>query len=170
MKSLPSYLTLCTRFILSLLGLITVFIYPLSFGWEGSYSRYYSFSPLLFTILFSSLAIGLLVHSNKEWRLPAIFLIILSVFNMYDYPILHYGSAIFFFTTSTYAMWNDKRVSGFGKLSLSLYPLIFFSLMIFELIEVLIICSFHLIYIVRLLNTKIEKKIIQEVIMEDNDI
>lgn len=157
MKSLPSYLTLCTRFILSLLGLITVFIYPLSFGWEGSYSRYYSFSPLLFTILFSSLAIGLLVHSNKEWRLPAIFLIILSVFNMYDYPILHYGSAIFFFTTSTYAMWNDKRVSNFGKISLLGYPLIMFGLMTFEIFQIVILSLFHLLYILKLFILKLKK-------------
>ena len=67
-------------------------------------------------------------------------------------------------------MWNDKRVSGFGKLSLSLYPIIFFSLMIFELVQVLIICTFHLIYIIRLLNTKVEKKLIQEIIVEDGDI
>jgi hypothetical protein len=157
MKSLPSYLTLCTRFILSLVGLVTVIIYPLCFGWEGSYSRYYSFSPSLFTILFTTLAIGLLVHSNKEWRLPAIFLIILSIFNMYDYPILHYSSAIFFFITSTYSMWNDKRVSNFGKISLLGYPLIMFGLMTFEIFQIVILSLFHLLYILKLFILKLKK-------------
>ncbi len=157
MKSLPSYLTLFVRLILTLTGLITVIAYPVYFGWEESYSRYYSYSPLMFTILFSTLAIGLLIHSNKEWRFPAIFLIVLSVFNMYDYPILHYGSAIFFFITSTYAMWNDKRVNGFGKISLIGYILICMGLMAFEVFQILILLLFHLIYILKLFILKLNK-------------
>ena len=157
MKSLPSYLTLCTRFVLSLVGLITVIAYPLCFGWEGSYSRYYSYSPLLFTILFSTLAIGLLIHSNREWSLPAFSLIILSIFNMFDHPILHYGSAIIFFITSTYAMWNDKRVNNFGKISLLGYPLILFGLMTFEIFQIVILSLFHLLYILKLFILKLKK-------------
>ena len=42
--------------------------------------------------------------------------------------------------------------------------------MIFEIVQVILICSFHLLYVLRLLNTKVEKKIIQEVIKEDEDI
>lgn len=157
MKSLPSYLTLVMRFILTFIGLVSMIVYPFYFGWEGSYSTYYSYSPLLFTILFSTLAIGLLIHSNKEWRIPAISLIILSVFNMYDYPVLHYGSAIVFFIMSTYAMWNDKRVSGFGKISLIGYPIIFTSLMDFEVFQIALLLLFHFIYIIKLFILKISK-------------
>ena len=170
MKNVPSKLNLCTRLILVILGILSIIVLPIIYGWEGSYSQYYQYIPLGFTTIFSILSIGLYIHSNNEWKISAMALICLSIFDMYRFPLLHYSCAIFFFIFATFAMWNDKRVSGFGKLSLSLYPLIFFSLMIFELIQVLIICSFHLIYVIRLLNTKIEKKIIQEVIMEDNDI
>ncbi len=158
MKSLPTYLTLTTRFILSLMGLITIIVYPLNYGWEGSYSTYYSFSPLLFTSLFSTLALGLLIHSNKEWTLPAIFLIVLSFFNMFDYPILHYGSAILFFITSTYSMWNDKRVSNFGKISLLGYPLIILGLMVFEIFQITLLSLFHIIYILKLFILKLKKE------------
>ncbi len=170
MKNVPSKLNLCTRLILVILGILSIILLPIIYGWEGSYSQYYQYIPLGFTTIFSTLSVGLYVHSNNEWKISAMSLICLSIFDMYNFPLLHYSCAIFFFIFSTFAMWNDKRVSGFGKLSLALYPTIFFSLMIFELLEVLIICSFHLIYIVRLLNTKIEKKIIQEIIIEERDI
>ena len=68
---------------------------------------------------------------------------------------------------STYAMWNDKRVDGFGKLSLMFYLLFFVDLLVFEMVQVLLICTFHLIYVIRMFNVKVEKKIIEEVIKED---
>ena len=170
MKNVPSKLNLCTRLTLVILGILSIILLPIIYGWEGSYSQYYQYIPIGFTMIFSTLSVGLYVHSNNEWKISAMALICLSIFDMYRFPFLHYSCAIFFFIFATFAMWNDKGVSGFGKLSLSLYPLIFFSLMIFELVQVLIICTFHLIYVIRLLNTKIEKKLIQDVIIEDGDI
>ena len=167
MKNVPSKFNLCTRLILIILGILSIFALPLVFGCRGSYSKYYNDIPHLFTLIFSTLSVGLYIHSNNEWRLPAIFLILLSVFDMYRFPIIHYGSAIFFFCLSTYAMWNDKRVGGFGKLSLFLYPIFFFDPLLFEMVQVLIICTFHLIYVVKMFNVKIEKIIIEEIIEED---
>ena len=170
MKNVPSKLNLCTRLILVILGILSIILLPIIYGWEGSYSQYYQYIPLGFTTIFSTLSVGLYIHSNNEWKISAMALICLAIFDMYQFPIIHYGCAIFFFIFSTFAMWNDKRVGGFGKISLALYPTIFFNLMVFEIIEVLLICSFHLIYIIRLLNTKMEKKLIQEIIKEDRDI
>ena len=167
MKNVPSKFNLSTRLILVILGIVSILLLPIVFGWEESYSQYYKYMPIGFTTIFSTLSIGLFIHSNGEWRLPAIFLILLSVFDMYKFPIIHYGSAIFFFCLSTYAMWNDKRVGGFGKLSLLLYFIFFFDLLIFELVQVIIICTFHLIYVIKMFNVKIEKIIIEEVIEED---
>mgnify|MGYP001191167695 FL=1 len=167
MKNVPSRFNLSTRLILVIMGIVSVIALPLVFGCEGSYSQYYKNIPVLFTIIFSTLSVGLFIHSNGEWRLPAIFLIILSVCDMYRFPVIHYGAAILFFTLSTYAMWNDKRVSGFGKISLVLYFLFFIDLLIFELVQVLIICIFHLIYVIKMFNIKLEKLIIEEVIEEE---
>jgi len=80
MKNLPSYINLCTRFVLTLLGLSAMVGLPLYFGWEESYSRYYTHSPFLFTIIFNILAVGLLIHRNHEWKYPSIFLILLAIF------------------------------------------------------------------------------------------
>jgi len=122
MKNLPSYINLCTRFVLTLLGLSAMVGLPLYFGWEESYSRYYTHSPFLFTIIFNILAVGLLIHRNHEWKYPSIFLIVLALFNMHDFPFIHYSSAVIFFFSATYAMWNDKRVGNFGRISLCAYP------------------------------------------------
>ena len=157
MKNLPSYLNLFTRFMLSLGGLISMFGLPLYYGWEESYSRYYAHSPIVFTLIFNTLAIGLLIHRNNEWKYPSFFLIILALFNMHDFPLLHYSSAILFFLTTTYAMWNDKRVPWFGRLSLMGYFLFFMGLMYFEVYQVLLMCLFHLIYTYKLFKVKINK-------------
>jgi len=170
MKNVPSKFNLSTRLTLVILGILSIILLPIIYGWEESYSQYYQYNPLGFTMIFSILSVGLYVHSNNEWKISAMALICLSIFDMYEFSILHYSCAVFFFIFATFAMWNDKRVNGFGKLSLTLYPIIFFNLMVFEIIQVLLICSFHLLYVVRVWNTAIEKKIIQEVIKEEEDI
>lgn len=154
MQNVPSYFNLFIRLVLSVLGLFSIVLFPILFGVLDSYSSYYKFSPILFTSLFSTLAIGLFIHSNVEWKYPAIMLILLSVFNMYDHPLIHYSAAILFFISSTYSMWNDKRVSGFGKVSILLYPVFFMDLLIFEMFQIFLICMFHLMYILRIIKIK----------------
>lgn len=154
MQNVPSYFNLFTRLVLSVLGLFSIVLFPILFGVLDSYSSYYKFSPILFTSLFSTLAIGLFIHSNVEWKYPAIMLILLSIFNMYDHPLIHYSSAILFFISSTYSMWNDKRVNGFGKVSILLYPVFFMDLLIFEMFQIFLICMFHLMYIIRIIRLK----------------
>ena len=136
MKNVPSYLNLWARLLLILLGMIVSMIaLPIIFGVKESYSRYYTDSPLMFTTVFNILAMGLLIHRNKEWSYPSMFLIILALFNMHDFPFIHYSSAILFFFSSTYAMWNDKRVGGFGRISLCALILYFLvDLLWFEMV------------------------------------
>ena len=157
MKNIPSYLNLWTRFLLILLGMVCMIGLPIIFGVKESYSRYYTDSPLLFTTIFNILAMGLLIHRNKEWTYPSIFLILLALFNMHDFPFIHYTSAVIFFFSSTYAMWNDKRVGGFGRASLCFYLLFFVDLLWFEMVQVLLICIFHLVYTIKLLRFKLQK-------------
>ena len=79
----------------------------------------------------------------------------LALFNMHDFPFIHHSSAVIFFLSATYAMWNDKRVGGFGRVSLCIYPLFLIDLLWFEMIQVLLICSFHLVYTIKLFMIKI---------------
>lgn len=158
MQNLPSYLNLWTRFILTTVGILFMIGLPLVFGYKESYSRYYTECPLLYVAVFNVLAIGLFIHKNKEWTYPSLFLVTLALFNMHEFPFIHYSAAIGFFLTSTYAMWNDKRVSGFGRASTLAYPLLLFDLIWFESIQVLLVCIFHLVYTLKMMNLKKEKK------------
>jgi len=133
------------------------------YGYKESYSRYYNDCPLLFTSVFNTLALGLMIHRNKEWVYPSVFLIILAMFNMHDFPIIHYAGAIAFFIGATYAMWNDKRVPLFGRISLVLYSLWVFDLIWFEMTQVFLICIFHLRYTLKMMDLKVEKRLMAKV-------
>ena len=133
------------------------------YGYKESYSRYYNDCPLLFTSVFNTLALGLMIHRNKEWVYPSVFLIILAMFNMHDFPIIHYAGAIAFFIGATYAMWNDKRIPLFGRISLVLYSLWVFDLIWFEMAQVFLICIFHLRYTLKMMDLKVEKRLMAKV-------
>ena len=135
---------------------------PLVFGYKESYSRYYTDAPIFFTAIFNVLALGMHLHRNKEWFYPSIFLITLALFNMHDFAFVHYTAAIAFFFSSTYAMWNDKRVPWFGRISLAFYWVWLFDLIWFEMIQVILICIFHVVYTFRMMALKKEKKVIKE--------
>jgi len=160
MQKLPSYLNLWTRFTLSGIGILFMLSLPLIFGYKESYSRYYTDCPLLFTSIFNILAIGLMIHKNKEWIYPSVFLITLTLFNMHDFPLIHYAAAIAFFFSATYAMWNDKRVPWFGRVSLFFYSLWLFDVIWFEMTQVILVCIFHLVYTLKMMDLKVEKKIL----------
>ena len=162
MQKLPSYLNLYTRFILSSLGVIFMIALPLMFGYKESYSRYYTDCPLLFTSVFNVLALGLWIHKNKEWTYPSVFLMTLALFNMHDFAFIHYTAAIAFFFTATYAMWNDKRVPWFGRISLAFYWVWLFDLIWFEMIQVLLVCIFHLVYTLKMMDLKTKKKVLNQ--------
>jgi len=81
---------------------------------------------------------------------------------MHDFALIHYTAAIAFFFSATYAMWNDKRVPWFGRISLGLYILWFFDLMWFEMVQVVLICIFHLVYILKMMDLKTEKKVLTQ--------
>ena len=89
-------------------------------------------------------------------------MVILALFNMHEFPFIHYSAAVGFFISSTYAMWNDKRVSGFGRASVSFYFLLLFDLIWFEMIQISLVCIFHLIYTVKMMKLKQEKKKIKK--------
>ena len=148
------------RLILSLIGLFFALGMPIFCGYEESYSRYYEAYPYIFGITLLILSGGLFLHRNTEWKIPAQSLMIVALFNMYDFPVIHYSAAIVFFVGATYAMWNDKRVSYFGRISLFFYLLFVLDLIWFELVQIILICLFHIIYIFRMYRVHFDRNII----------
>ncbi len=153
----PHPAALLTRIILSSLGLVFSILLPIIYGYKPSYSQYVEDSYILFTSTLIILSVGLFLHKNRKWLIPSFSLILTAAFDMYGFPIIHYTAAFFFFTSASYAMLNDKRISGFGRVSFAFYTLFVFDLIIFEFIQILIISLFHIFYVIRTRNLMRER-------------
>ena len=145
----PHPFALLIRLLLSLGGVAFAIGFPLVYGYKQSYSRYFEDDSLVFCSVLFLLAVGLFMHKNKKWTIPSGSLMLVASFDMFSMPIVHYSAAFVFFLFSSLAMLGDKRINGFGKVSFLLYPLLFWDLIFFELFQVLIICLFHIVYIIK---------------------
>ena len=145
----PHPVALLLRLLLSLTGLGFAIGFPLIYGYKESYSRYFEDNALFFCATLFLLSLGLFMHRNKKWGIPAGSLMLVAAFDMYSMPFIHYLAAGIFFVFSSLAMLGDKRIGGFGKASFLLYPLLFWDLIFFEFCQVGIICLFHIIYIIK---------------------
>ncbi len=153
----PHPVALLVRMILSFSGLIFSILFPIIYGYKQSYSQYYLDSPIFLTATLVALAIGLFMHKNTKWLIPSFTLLLVASFNMYEFPIIHYTAAFFFFLGSSYAMLNDKRISGFGRVSFALYTLFICDLIVFEFFQIVMLSCFHIVYAIKTYNLMKEK-------------
>ena len=136
----------------SLLGTLLGFFLPLILGAvagfdEQSFSRYYfTEAKLIFTTSLTIISFSF-IALNKKWIIPAISLLTLTYFNCTDFDWIHNISAFIFFANSVYLMITDKRYSWIGKLVVGSLPLLIFSIYYFELVSVLLITIFHMLYL-----------------------
>lgn len=149
-----TWIALVLRLILATGGIYATAALPAQYGPLDSYSAYYEMMLGNFSILFSILAIGLMIHADPKWQFTAGMLVILACFDKFEQPVMHYTAAALFFIGATVAMWNDDRVEYFGKLSLMFYPTIFLDMLIFEAIQIWFICTYHLIYVIKIMKIK----------------
>lgn len=146
------------RFALCAYALLYTICLPLLLGIENSYSDYHNLIPIVFPIITIGVSLGLWLHRNHKWKLPAFLLVIIACFNNNDWGFIHNTAAILFFILSTYNMIGDKRFRFFGILSLIAYPLLFLkseeSLFIFEAVQIPILSTYHLARVIYLLKLK----------------
>jgi len=146
------------RFALCAYALLYTICLPLLLGIENSYSDYHNLIPIVFPIITIGVSLGLWLHRNHKWKLPAFLLVIIACFNNSDWGFIHNTAAILFFILSTYNMIGDKRFRFFGIISLIAYPLLFLkseeSLFIFEAVQIPILSTYHLFRVIYLLNLK----------------
>lgn len=140
-NKIVQYVGICLGMLLPLiLGLVSGFNH-------NSYSEYYFTDSKYIFISFLTF-IGLtFLTMGKKWFLSGISLILLSYFNYIDYKIFHYLMAAVFFINSMVVITTDKRFKIIGIVMIFLSPIVFVNLYFFELIEVLLISLFHLLYL-----------------------
>ena len=143
----------------SLLGTLLGLFLPLFLGFiagfdQSSFSKYY-FTNAKYIYLVSLTIISIsFIALNKKWFIPSLSLMILTHFNCRDYEVIHNVSAFVFFVSSLMLIVNDKRYNYIGRYILTAIPLLFFSIYWFELVCVLLITIFHILY----LNIILKKK------------
>jgi hypothetical protein len=131
---------------------------PLFLGIEDSYSDYHVVEPVLFPLATIGVSFGLWMHKEIQWKISAVLLIIIALFNVADWPVIHNTAAILFFINSTYIMVKDKRFKIFGILSLLIYPLLLINsnyyLFLFEVFQIPILASYHFYRVLYLMKLK----------------
>lgn len=122
---------------------ITSLSIPLIYPDLNSLSQCWS-TDLQPLFVISNIVTSYLFFTLPNWRIPSIFLILLTAFPHTTFLDAHNLFALIFFFSSVYTLWSVKRLSLYYWLfSFSLF-FMFFSLMWGEVLAILILCGYHL--------------------------
>lgn len=125
------------------LSVISPFIMIISVGVLGSISQYWNtqFQPLF---IISNIITSYFFFSLKKWRIPSLFLLLLTGFNCYQFQMAHNILALGFYFACLYSLFNNKRFLIYRILfiiSIIFYP---YSILLGEITSIIILSSFHL--------------------------
>ncbi len=126
-----------------LLSAISPFILMICYGMLGSISQYWdtSLQPLF---ILSNIITAYFFFSLKNWRIPSLFLVLLTAFSWEQFSLVHDIFAILFFGTCLWSLWNSGRFLIFFYLMWLSVFIMSFSLLWGEIVGILILSSFHL--------------------------
>ena len=131
---------------------------PMMFGISTSYSSYYTDAPMIFLIMTFVVSLGLWLHRNKEWEIPAMALMVVACFDCFRWPMIHNIAAMIFFISSTWIMLRDKRYGVWGRMSLIWYAILLMiedgGLFWFEMIQIILIATYHMRRVIHLIRLR----------------
>ena len=150
------------RFGLTCYAMAYALALPMAFGIQGSYSSYHAVAPIIFPLATTIISLGLWLHRSKEWEIPAIALVVVSLFNMFEWPMIHNTAAMAFFMSATAIMIRDKRYGLYGIKSLLFYPLLMIiedgGLFWFEAIQIVLVAAYHMRRVLHLIELNKRKQ------------
>ena len=125
------------------LSVITPFIMITSDDILGSISQYWDtqYQPIF---IISNIICSYFFFSLKNWKIPSLFLVLITSFNHYQFNILHNIFAVSFYLACLYSLFQNKRFTLYRILfilSIALYP---YSIILGEITSIVILCSHHL--------------------------
>jgi len=122
------------------------FILPLvclSFGEpRESISKYFNSSVQPIYII-SNVLTAYLLYSLEKWKCPAVFLLLLTSFTVYDYPIIHNIFAYAFFFSCFSPIFSHNRLKLYYIPYLCSLIFLIDSFLWTEIICIFTLCSFH---------------------------
>jgi hypothetical protein len=131
------------RIIVILTSLVHPFIL-LSYGELPSMSSYWE-TPLQPLFIFVNATTSYFLFSINKWKLPSLFLLLLTAFSVSLYPQLHNVFTILFFITCLYPLIKTKRFKYYPILySLSIIVGLLYGILWLEIYCVLILTIYHL--------------------------
>jgi hypothetical protein len=83
------------------------------------------------------------MFSANKWRIPSLFLLLLTAFSVEMFPTLHNIVAITFFVTNLYPLFSMKRLRWLTYIYLLTLPIFFFSILWGEIAAVIILAAHH---------------------------
>jgi len=114
-------------------------IYPdlisLSQSWDTNLQPLFILSNIVTAYVFFSL---------PNWRIPGVFLVLLTAFPYKSFFLAHDIFAILFFISVIYSLWDGKRLIGYIILLMFSLQIMLFSLLWGEVFAILILCTYHL--------------------------
>jgi hypothetical protein len=139
------------QIVVIIFSMIYPFLCILLAGLNHSLSSYWSTSaePIF---IFSNIMVAYFFYQTQHWKIPAIFLILLTSFNNILYPDIHYVFAILFFIASFIALFNSKRYVWIKILYVIGSVFMIKSLLLGEIICIMAIGLYHTLILNKLHN------------------
>lgn len=136
------------------LAFITPIIFLITEGYLPSISNYWR-TPLqpLFIIANASTSYYFF-GSHNRWRIPAVFLLMLTAFSIDSYPMTHNIVAILFFISCIIPLYKTKHFKGFFWAYLCSVAFMPLSITLGEFLSISVLCVFHALMIHKIYKVK----------------
>jgi hypothetical protein len=120
-----------------------VVLYCFGYNFDSLSTMWLTYLQPLFIIVNASTSYFLFGISS--WRIPSVFLLLLTAFSVEYSMVFHYIFAVLFFLSCGYGMWFVRRLRWYLVLYIiSLVVLFYFGIFWGEIFAIYIICFYHL--------------------------
>ncbi len=135
-----------------LLTIVSCCLYPLLClainGYEVSLSKYFDTSTQPIYLL-CNIATVYYFLQLKEWSIPGVLLLFVTVFSVSEYPITHNAFAVLFFVTMLIALLQSKRFKYIRYIFILGLLSCLYSLLIGEIICIFAVSFHHYLFMLK---------------------
>ena len=125
------------------LAFLTPFIFLLTEGYLPSISSYWR-TPLQPLFIISNASTSYyFFRSHSSWRIPAVFLLLLTAFSIDSYLIVHNIIAIFFFLSCLIPLYKTKHFKNCFWIYIISIIFLPYSITLGELLAISVLCIYH---------------------------
>jgi hypothetical protein len=132
------------RLFVILISLLQPFILIYFCGELTSLSQYWE-TPLQPLFIFINATTSYFFFDLKDWKIPSLFLMLLTAFSVTLYPAVHNLFAVLFFISCLYSLYTTKRFRIYTIIyCISLIIGLLFGLLWLEIFAILVLTVYHL--------------------------